>query len=114
MFECVTTIQFRLGKIEDALRIYRGLVAPIIKQQPGLKNLCLLSDRKTASIHVITLWETEADAHSLETNALYQKAIAKLRASFACEPTQQMQPVRTNDKRASTRILMRKFGFSHN
>jgi quinol monooxygenase YgiN len=78
MFENATTVQFQPGQVDEALRILRKDIAPVIKEQKGLIGLCLLPDRAADKITVISLWSSKTHAQAIEAVCAYRKEVRKL------------------------------------
>ncbi len=78
MYENATTVPFQLGQIDEALRILREDIVPVLKEQKGLISLCLLPDRSAAKITVISLWVSKAHALAVEATCAYRNEVRKL------------------------------------
>jgi hypothetical protein len=62
-------------KIDEAIALWQGEIAPSAKQQKGFKNACLLVDRETGKMTSIGFWENEIDLHaskSAHNNHIYE------------------------------------------
>jgi len=77
MFARVTTLQFKVAGIDEAIKIYKENIAPATKSQRGYRGLYFFLDRKTGKGASITMWETEEDAIANENNRYYQEQIVK-------------------------------------
>ena len=78
MYENATTVQFQPGQIDEALRILREDIVPVVKEQKGLISLCLLPDRSADKITVISLWISKAHAQAIEATCAYRKEVKRL------------------------------------
>ena len=78
MHENATTVQFQPGQIDEALRILREDIVPVLKEQKGLISLCLLPDRSADQITVISLWISKGHALAIEATCAYRKEVKKL------------------------------------
>jgi quinol monooxygenase YgiN len=78
MYENATTVQFQPGQIDEAVRILREDIVPVVKEQKGLISLCLLPDRSADKITVISLWISKVHALAIEAVCAYRKALNKL------------------------------------
>jgi quinol monooxygenase YgiN len=78
MYENATTVQFQPSQMDEALRILREDVVPVLKEQKGLISLCLLPDRSADKITVISLWISKAHALTIEANCAYRNEVKKL------------------------------------
>lgn len=74
----VVTIQLQPGMTGRAVGMFEQAVIPAAKQQHGFQGGFLLADRGAGKLLAISLWETEADLLTSETNGYYQEQIAKL------------------------------------
>jgi len=84
----VTTAQTQPGKADEAIRIFRDVVIPDIKQQQGFKAAFLLTDPTTGQGVSITMWETEADLKAAVASSSHQAHLAEFARVFAGPPTQ--------------------------
>jgi quinol monooxygenase YgiN len=78
MYENATALEFQSGKMDEALRILKEKVVPVLKDQAGLISLCLLPNRTTNKIVVISLWDSKAHASAAEAVSAYQRQMKKL------------------------------------
>lgn len=78
MYTRAITLPIQRGKVDEAIRLFRDSIAPMFKQRKGFKDGYLVGDRNTGKAVSITLWETEADATSLDTSGFYQQWTAML------------------------------------
>ncbi len=98
MYASITTLQILPGKTEEAVRVFRDLVAPDFKLVKGFKNFSFLIDPKTGKAHNIILWETEADAIAGGAGAGgaghdYQAHVAELATFLAGPATREIYAV---------------------
>lgn len=78
MYARVTTIRVREGKVEEAIAIGRGSIAPLAKEQPGFEGLLALTDHDDGEVVFISLWETEDALKAGEDSGYYEDQIGKL------------------------------------
>jgi hypothetical protein len=79
MFARVTTIQISPYRLDEAIGILRGAVAPAMQQQDGFKGYLMFVDRSTGKSINITLWEGEEDRQVTGQNSsYYREAIGKI------------------------------------
>ena len=79
--------QYRSGKVDEGMQIYRESVLPAARQQRGFKGALGLVDPSTGKGMSITLWETEADAQASGTNTPYlQEQLAKVASLMVAAP----------------------------
>ena len=79
-------VQFQTGKIDEAIRIVRDAIVPVLKEQKGFKGQLLLTQPDTGKAVSINLWETEGDLTAFETNPLYRELMGKLADVLAGPP----------------------------
>jgi heme-degrading monooxygenase HmoA len=77
MYARLTTLNVRLEKIEEAIKIYKTSVVPAAKSQRGFIAAYLLTDRKAGHGISMTIWKTEEDALANEHNLYYQEQLVK-------------------------------------
>ncbi len=73
-----TTIRTQPGKVEEAISIARGSIAPHAKEQQGFKGLLALADAEDEEVVFLSLWETEADLEASENSGYYEEQLGKL------------------------------------
>ncbi|HEY6539375.1 MAG TPA: hypothetical protein VIZ18_00480 [Ktedonobacteraceae bacterium] len=79
--------QFRPGKADEAMQMYRESLLPEARKQRGFKGAMALLDRSANKGMSITLWETEADAQASGTSSPYlQEQQANVASLFAAAP----------------------------
>ena len=78
MYENVTTLAFRCGRLDEALDLLRQSIVPVLRAQDGLLHLCLLPDRAHDKITVISLWTCAASARATESVGPYRREVNRL------------------------------------
>jgi heme-degrading monooxygenase HmoA len=86
MFARVTTFQFKIFRIDDAVKIVKESVLPAAKSQKGFKNLYFFLDRQTGKALSVALWESIEDAKANEESRYYQDQLVKLMSLYAEPP----------------------------
>jgi heme-degrading monooxygenase HmoA len=86
MYARAVNVQFQAGKIDEASRIVRDAVVPVLKTQKGFKGQLLFTQPDTRKAISINLWETEADLTAFETSPLYGELMGKLASVLAGPP----------------------------
>jgi heme-degrading monooxygenase HmoA len=89
----VVSIQLQPGKTNEAVNLFRDSVVPAAQQQPGFKNLLLLTDPTTGKGLSISLWETEADMTAGEASGYFQAQLAKFGGILAAPPAREQYEV---------------------
>ncbi len=87
MFARAVNVQFQSGKVDEASRIVRDSIAPVLKAQTGFKGQLLFTQRDTGKAISINLWETEGDLTAFETSPLYRELMGKLAGVLAGPPS---------------------------
>ncbi len=83
MFARAVNVQFQTGKVDEASRIVREAITPVVKQQKGFRGQFLLTQRDTGKAIALNLWETEGDLIAFETSPLYRELMGKLAGVLA-------------------------------
>ncbi|HUU39205.1 MAG TPA: hypothetical protein VMW46_13505 [Candidatus Desulfaltia sp.] len=86
MYARLTTMNIKLEKINEAIKIYRTSVVPAAKSQHGFVAAYLLTDRPTGRGISMTVWKTEEDALANEHNRYYQEQLIKFIEFFQSAP----------------------------
>jgi heme-degrading monooxygenase HmoA len=66
MYARAVNVQFQSGKIDEATRMVKDTIVPVLQEQKGFKGQFLLTQRDTGKAISINLWETEADLTEFE------------------------------------------------
>ena len=94
MYARVVIGQYKPGKLDEGMQIYRESMLPEARQQKGFKGATALVDRSTGKGISITLWQTEADAQASGTGSAYLQAqLAKIASLLAAPPSIEMYEV---------------------
>ncbi len=86
MFARLTSMDIKVERIDEAVKIYEDSVIPAAKQQKGFLGAYLLSDPKTGKGISLTLWRSEEDAIANERNRYYQEQLVKFIDFFQSQP----------------------------
>ena len=86
MFARITSMDIKVERIDEAVKIYEDSVIPAAKLQKGFLGAYFLSDPKTGKGISLTLWRSEADAIANERNRYYQEQLAKFIPFFQSQP----------------------------
>ena len=68
MYARMITGQTQRGQMGEFLTICRDTILPDLRQEPGFRNLALLTEPTTDQFIVMVLWETEHEARVSEAN----------------------------------------------
>ena len=88
MFARLTIVQWKSGKQDEALKIFRESVIPAFKSQKGSRGGYLLTDPKTGKGIAIAFWDSEEDAIASE-KSYYQQQLSKFKDLFAAPPVRE-------------------------
>ena len=77
----------KLGKQDEATKIYKESVEPAAKEQKGFKEMYLLTDPDTRKFISITIWDNENDMLAGETSGYLQEQLDKVVALFVGPPS---------------------------
>lgn len=86
MYARAVNVQFQVGKTDEASRIVKDAIVPVLKEQNGFKGQLLFTQHDTGKAISINLWETEADLSAFEANPLYPELMGKLASVLAGPP----------------------------
>lgn len=68
----IVTVPIQSGKIEEAVGVYRDVVAPLLKKQPGFKTFYMLRGSDPTKYVVVGLWDSKANSEAWENSEAYQ------------------------------------------
>lgn len=84
----LTYINFLSQNVDQAKRIYREEVVPVVKVQKGNLDCRLLEPMDNSDEYIsMTTWETKADADTYESSGKYRELVDKVKKDFAKKPT---------------------------
>ena len=86
MYARAVNVQFQAGKVDEASRIVKDDIVPVLKEQKGFKGQLLFTQPDTRKAISINLWETEADLTAFETSPLDGELMGKLASVLAGPP----------------------------
>jgi len=81
----VVTVQFRVGAIDDAVRVYRERVLQAARQQEGFRGLLVLIDPNTGKGMSVSLWEDAQRLAQSEAGDYLTQTLSEL-APFTASP----------------------------
>ena len=73
MYVRAITLPLKPEKIDEAVRLFKESIAPMFQKRKGFKQGYLVGDRSTAKAISISLWDTEANATSLDTSGFLKE-----------------------------------------
>ncbi|WP_216320623.1 antibiotic biosynthesis monooxygenase family protein [Deinococcus aestuarii] len=85
----IVTVQIRPGKMSGAVSIYRDLVLPLLRAQPGFCEARLLTDARTGRGLLLTLWASEAEMHAAEARGVFHEEIARFQPVLGAPPSRE-------------------------
>jgi heme-degrading monooxygenase HmoA len=77
MFARLTSMDIKVERVEEGIRLYEESVIPAAKSQKGFVDAFLLLDRQTGKAISVTFWKKETDALANERNRYYQEQLVK-------------------------------------
>ncbi|MCI0654540.1 MAG: hypothetical protein L0Y39_08700 [Methylococcaceae bacterium] len=80
MYVRAITLPLKPDKIDEAVRLFRDSIAPMFQKRKGFQQGYLVGDRSAAKAVSITLWDTEADATSLDTSGFFTEWTGMLKS----------------------------------
>ena len=86
MFARLLRLQIKIGRIDEAIKLFEDSVIPLCKNQKGYKGAHFLTDRKTGTCIPITLWESEEDMLATESSHFFQEQLVKFMGLFKAPP----------------------------
>ena len=93
MYARVTTTRMQPGKLSGAQAIWREVVLPEARRQPGFRGVLALADRQRHQGIALTFWETEAALQASAASGYVREALAKFTGVFAGPPVQEIYAV---------------------
>lgn len=78
MLARVVDVQFQPGTVEEAVKIVRDDILPVIRKQKGFRGQLLLTRADSGKALSLNLWETEADLSAFEISDLYRELMGRL------------------------------------
>lgn len=97
MLARMTTMGFKVDKIDEGIAIYKRSVIPAAKSQRGYRGAFLLADRQAGKAVSITFWKEEADAVANEENRYYQEQLVKFIEILTSPPIKETYEVSVYD-----------------
>jgi heme-degrading monooxygenase HmoA len=89
MYARVTSMDIKVDRIDEGIKIYEKSVIPAARLQKGFLAAYLLVDRKTGKTISLTFWKSEQHAMANERNRYYQEQLVKFLDLFQSNPTRE-------------------------
>ena len=86
MYARAVNVQFQSGKADEANRLVKDAIVPVLQEQKGFKGQLFLTQRDTGKAISINLWETEDDLTAFESSPVYRELMVKLAGVLAGPP----------------------------
>jgi quinol monooxygenase YgiN len=83
----IVTVQFKPGKLDEAIKWYGESVVPDVRAFPGVKALFMLTNPETNKGLSVAMYESEAEMKAQEASGWLQKKMAALVPLMAAPPT---------------------------
>jgi len=78
MYARAVNVQFQSDKADEANRLVKDAIVPVLQEQKGFKGQLFLTQRDTGKALSINLWETEDDLTAFESSPVYRELMGKL------------------------------------
>lgn len=83
----LTYLNFLAGKADEAKRIYKDEIVPVVRQQKGNLECRLLEPVDKANEYIsLTSWETKEQADAYHSSGVYAELVNKVRQFYAKDP----------------------------
>ena len=87
MYVRLVFCKFSPASMQEAIRIYKEEIVPVLLKQRGIIDVQLLEPENQAEDYIsMSHWETKADADAYESSGTFRKLVAKLESFFAKQP----------------------------
>jgi heme-degrading monooxygenase HmoA len=93
MLARIATFQLKGGAVDDLIRIFQDVLAPLAGGQPGFGGASLLIDRQAGKAMTIELWATEADLLAVERSAAAHEQLGRVVPLLAEPPAREVYEV---------------------
>jgi len=70
------------GTADEALRVFRDEVMPIVREQPGYISSSLFLDRENNKAITLSIWESEDAEAATSTSSEYLKGVVAKMSSY--------------------------------
>lgn len=103
MFARLTFRQVAPESVDEAITIFRRLIVPAMKQQPGNQGGRLLTDAESGKVVAVSFWDTEAALEAGVASGYVDQQLAKMSHLFLNPPLIENYeiPIRTSQPRSS-------------
>ena len=95
MYVQVSRVKIHQGLMEDAIRLFRESVLPLLVEQSGFIKFYLLSDPANDELIVEHFWETIDDIESLQASGFYRAQVDQFAGIFASSPERSVYELAT-------------------
>lgn len=83
----LTYLSFMRQNVEQAKKMYRDEIVPVVRVQKGNLDCRLLEPMDNSDEYIsMTIWETKADAENYESSGKYQELVDKVKKDYAKKP----------------------------
>jgi len=89
MFARITTLKFKVDRLEEGVKLYQSSVVDAARMQNGFRGASFLTDRANSKAISITLWESEESTIANERSGYYQEQISKFKDLLMEPPTRE-------------------------
>ncbi|MFL5747868.1 MAG: antibiotic biosynthesis monooxygenase family protein [Niastella sp.] len=83
----LTYLSFLPQNVEQAKKLFREEIVPIVKVQKGNLDCRMLEPLDNSDEYIsMTTWESQADSDAYESSGKYQELVDKVKNDFAKKP----------------------------
>ena len=86
MFARTITVQFKVDRVDEAIRIYEQNIVPIARSLEGFKGIYMLVDRETGKAISLSLWSEEEGAVASGQGSRFAEEMPKLADVMTAPP----------------------------
>ena len=87
MYVRLTYVAFLPDKVEEARKIYKDEVVPVVKQQKGNLDCRMLEPIDRTDDYIsMTVWDNKEDADAYHVGGTYKQLVNKIQAFYSKNP----------------------------
>lgn len=83
----LTFVNFLIGRLEEAKKIYHDEIVPLVKQQKGNLDCRLLEPVDSSDDYIsMTVWESKEDADAYHSSGIYREMVDMIQPLYSKNP----------------------------
>ena len=87
MYVRLTFVNFLIGKVDEAKRIYHDELVPVVRQQKGNLDCRLLEPVDSSDDYIsMTVWEAREDSEAYHSSGVYRDMIERIQPLYSKNP----------------------------